>query len=130
MKTSSIYAVITTIFVALVCFLIFWGYPQYKIYTQRLDGEAILAKAEAERRVLVETAKAQKDAAILEAEAEIERAKGVAQANRIIADGLKDNENYLKYLWVTKIGASNAPSVIYVPTEANLPILEAGRGVK
>lgn len=60
----------TTVFVALVCFLIFWGYPQYKIYTQRLDGEAILAKAEAERRVLVETAKAQKDAAILEAEAE------------------------------------------------------------
>ena len=86
MRTSSIYAVITTIFVALVCFLIFWGYPQYKIYTQRLDGEAILAKAEAERRVLVETAKAQKDAAILEAEAEIERAKGVAEA--VKEDGL------------------------------------------
>lgn len=59
---------LTAISGALVCislilalvFGIFWGWPQYKIYIQRLDGEAILAKVESERRVLVETAKAKK----------------------------------------------------------------------
>lgn len=114
------------LFLALV-FGIFWGWPQYKIYSQRLDGEAILAKAESERRVLVETAKAKKDAAKLEAEAEIERAKGVAEANRIVADGLKGNDNYIRYLWVSKISSTTGPQIIYVPTEAGLPILESQR---
>lgn len=126
---------LTAISGALVCislilalvFGIFWGWPEYKIYIQRLDGEAILAKAESERRVLVETAKAKKDAAKLDAEAEIERAKGVAEANRIITDGLKNNENYIRYLWVSKISSTTAPQIIYVPTEAGLPILESGR---
>lgn len=125
-KETPIWIVIVTIFIAFF-FVVLWGGPQYKIYKQKLDGEAILAKAESERRVLVETARAQKDAAVLQAEAEVERAKGVAEANRIIADGLKDNENYIKYLWVSKISETNSPQVIYVPTEAGLPILEANR---
>lgn len=35
------------------------------------------------------------------------------------------NEGYLRYLWIDKLGAGN--QVIYVPTEAGLPILEAGK---
>lgn len=109
-------------------FGIFWGWPQYKVYSQEMEGEAILAKAQSERRVLVETAKAKLDASKLEAQAEIERAKGVAASNKIIADGLQNNENYLKYLWISKLGENqNAPTVIYVPTEGGLPILEAGK---
>lgn len=109
-------------------FGIFWGWPQYKVYSQEMEGEAILAKAQSERRVLVETAKAKLDASKLDAQAEIERAKGVAASNKIIADGLQNNENYLKYLWISKLGENqNAPTIIYVPTEAGLPILEAGK---
>ena len=107
---------------------VLYGWPLYKVYAQRLAGEAILAKAQSERRVLVETANAKLDASKLEAQAEVERAKGVAKANEIIAGGLKDNENYLKYLWITKLSeGSNGRSVIYVPTEAGIPILEAGK---
>jgi hypothetical protein len=58
---------------------------------------------------------------------EVERAKGVASANKIIGDSLKDNEAYLRYLWIADMTNNKAPSVIYVPTEANIPILEAGR---
>ena len=109
-------------------FGIFWGWPQYKVYSQEMEGEAILAKAQSERRVLVETAKAKLDASKLDAQAEIERAKGVAASNKIIADGLQNNENYLKYLWISKLGENqNAPTIIYVPTESGLPILEAGK---
>ena len=62
------------------------------------------------------------------ADVEVARAKGVAQANQIIGDSLKDNEAYLRYLWITDLSSNNrSPTVIYVPTEANLPILEATR---
>lgn len=59
-----------------------------------------------------------------EAEAEIARAKGVAEANRIIGEGLNQNENYLKYLFITSLKDGNSER-IYIPTEAGLPILEA-----
>jgi hypothetical protein len=51
----------------------------------------------------------------------------VAQANKIIGDSLKDNEAYLRYLWIQNLENSKDRTIVYVPTEANLPILEAGR---
>ncbi len=66
------------------------------------------------------------EAAKLLTQAEIERAKGVAQANKIIGDSLKGNEVYLKYLWVNGI-ENTKNQIVYIPTEANLPILEAGK---
>ena len=61
-------------------------------------------------------------------EAEVARAKGVAEANKIIGESLHNNEAYLRYLWINGLSEhGNAPTVVYVPTEAGLPILEAGR---
>lgn len=60
------------------------------------------------------------------AAAEVERAKGVAEANRIIGESLKNNEGYLRYLWIQGL-QDGSSEVIYVPTEASLPILEATR---
>jgi hypothetical protein len=71
-------------------------------------------------------APAKKDAASLLAESEVLRADGVAKANKIIGDSLKGNEAYLRYLWIDKLD-NKSGQVIYVPTEAGLPILEAGR---
>ena len=79
------------------------------------------------KQVQVRDAQGKLDAAKLLAQVEVERAKGVASANKIIGDSLKDNEAYLRYLWITDMTNNKAPSVIYVPTEANIPILEAGR---
>lgn len=104
-----------------------YGCPQYVVYQQRLAGEAELARAEYNRQVAVREAQAKKDAASLLADAEVARAMGVAQANQIIGDSLRNNEAYLKYLWITDVTGNKAPTVIYVPTEANLPILEATR---
>jgi len=106
--------------------LTMWGCPQYKVYEQRLAGEAMLAHAQAAKEVAVAEAKAKMESATLLAEAEVERAKGVAQANEIIGESLKNNEAYLRYLWIDGL-ESNNPTVIYVPTEAGLPILEAHR---
>jgi regulator of protease activity HflC (stomatin/prohibitin superfamily) len=106
----------------------FWGCPQYNVYSQKMQGEALLRKAESERQVQIEDAKGKEQAAKMLASAEVERAKGVAESNRIIGDSLKNNPEYLTYLWIKEINA-DGNSVIYVPTEAGIPILEAGRTV-
>ena len=76
--------------------------------------------------MLVEEAQAKKLSAKHLAEAEVERAKGVAEANKILGDSLKDNDAYLRYLWIQGLHDGKGET-IYVPTEANFPILEAGR---
>jgi hypothetical protein len=103
------------------------GLPWYGVYRQGLRGEAELARAKANRQIAVQEAEAKKESARMLAEAEIERAKGVAQANKIIGDSLHGNEAYLRYLWIQGLHEGANPQVIYIPTEANLPILEAGR---
>jgi regulator of protease activity HflC (stomatin/prohibitin superfamily) len=93
-----------------------------------MQGQAVLAHAQSSREVAVCEAKAKMESAELLATAEITRAKGVAQANTIIAESLKGNEVYLRYLWIQDVAGKDVnKTVVYVPTEANLPILEAGR---
>lgn len=101
--------------------------PHYKVWTSGKSGEAELRKAEHNRKVAVEEAKARKESAGLDAEAEVIRAYGVAEANQIIGDSLKNNEGYLRYLWIQGLHDGSS-EIIYIPTEANLPILEATRG--
>ena len=103
-----------------------YGLPLYSVYSSRQAGEAALAQATYDRQIAVAEAHAKMESAKLLADAEVERAKGVAKANKIIGDSLKDNEVYLKYLWVNNLENSKN-QVIYIPTEANLPLLEAGK---
>lgn len=104
-----------------------YGCPRYNVYSQRMEGQAILAHAQSSREVAVAEAKAKMESASLLADAEIARARGVAEANRIIGASLKGNEDYLRYLWIQNLESIKEGQVIYVPTEAGLPILEAGR---
>lgn len=107
-----------------------WGcsalHKEYNVWAQSKEGQAELAKADWNRQIAVREAKAKEESAVLLAQAEVERAKGVAQANKIIGDSLRQNEDYLRYLWINNLHEGNN-SVIYVPTETNLPILEASR---
>ena len=104
-----------------------WYLPQYFVYQQGLKGEAELARAQQNRQIKIQEAMAMKESAKMLAEAEVERAKGVAEANKIIGDSLKGNEAYLRYLWIQGLQQGATPQVVYVPTEAGLPILEAGK---
>ena len=81
--------------------LLFIGGPQYNVWQQSLAGKAELQKAEYTRQVAVLEAQAKKDSAQQLADAEIIRATGVAKANQIIGDSLKDNREYLQYLYIT-----------------------------
>ena len=103
--------------------------PKYTVWQKELRGKATLREAEWDRQVKIQEAAANLEAEKLNAQAEIERAKGVAESNKIIGEGLKDNEEYIKYLWVKGL-TDGSSEVIYVPTESNLPILEATRKLK
>lgn len=98
----------------------------YDVWAQRKEGEAELARAESNRSIKTLEAKAHEESAHHMANAEIIRAKGVAESNKIIGESLKQNDSYLRYLWITNLECPNK-EIIYVPTEANIPILEAGR---
>jgi regulator of protease activity HflC (stomatin/prohibitin superfamily) len=101
-----------------------FGLPQYGVWTKTLNGKAQLQEAEYTRQVAVLEAKAKYDSAKELALAEVERAKGVAQANQIIGDSLKGNREYLQYLYITGLeeGSQKGNVTIYVPTENGMPV--------
>lgn len=98
----------------------------YDVWAQGKEGEAELARAESNRQIKTLEAKASMESAKHLADAEVIRAKGVAEANKIIGDSLQGNEGYLRYLWIQGLQTNNM-QVVYVPTECNLPILESTR---
>jgi regulator of protease activity HflC (stomatin/prohibitin superfamily) len=102
------------------------GWPQYRVYQQRLAGEARLAEAQSSRQVAILEARAKKESAISLAEAEVIRAEGAAKANTILQNSLGGPEGYLRYLQIQALEETKA-SLIYVPTEAGLPVTEAKR---
>lgn len=143
--------------IATVIFFIFlivaalWAWPKYKVYKLEMNGIAALKEAEWSKQILIEEAKAKEQAALMQAkarvtlaqaegeakivqakaegQADIERAKAAAQANKIIGASLKDNEAYLRYVWIKGLQDGQGER-IYIPTEAGLPILEAGQAGK
>lgn len=105
-----------------------WGCPTYNVWSAEMGGRAELAKADQNREILVRTARAKTDSAKYEAQAEVERAKGIAEANKIVADSLGGPEGYLRWLWINAMKeGKDGNTVVYVPTEAGLPLLESSR---
>ena len=97
-----------------------FGCPQYNVWQQGLAGEAQLNRAEQTRKILVEQAKAEKESATYKAE-----------AIGILGKAAKE---YPEYRLQEFLGAfaealqnESIDQIIYVPTEANIPIMEAAR---
>ncbi len=96
-------------------FVIFFLWQWAKVYSANQTGAAELARATQNRQI-----------AKLDADAQIERARGVAESNKIVADGLGGPEGYLRFLAIEAMKEQRG-AVIYVPTEAGIPITEATR---
>ena len=124
MKISE--AILSVVAIVVVLIGLIAGYQWFKVYSAQQTGKAELAQATSNRQIKVQEAQAAKDSAVLLAEAEVLRAHGVAQANEIIANGLGGPSGYLRYLYIHMLEESNDKQIIYIPTEAGLPILEAG----
>lgn len=120
---------IKNILLSVICAIVlvaglFFGIPYYNVWEQEMSGKAEFAKAEQNRKIRIEEAKANLESEKLNAQAEVERAKGAAEAIKIENGAI--TPTYIQYLWVRQQN-TNANKIIYIPTEAGLPILEAGR---
>ena len=114
----------TLIFIAVIVGLLI-GVPNYRVWSEHKRGEAEYMRAEQNRKIKVEEAKANLEAEKLNAQAEVERAKGAAEAIRIENGSI--TPTYIQYLWVRQQNANTNNKIIYIPTEAGLPVLEAGQ---
>lgn len=129
MNTKQLAQVIIGIVILAICGLgLFIAVPYYNVWQQEMSGRAEFAKAEQNRKIKIEEAKANLEAEKLNAQAEIERAKGAAEAIRIENGSI--TPTYIQYLWVRQQANLGDKAVIYIPTEANLPILEASRKIE
>lgn len=99
--------------------------PWYNVWSQEMEGKAEFAKAEQNRKIKIEEARANLEAEKLNAQAEIERAKGAAEAIKIENGSI--TPTYIQYLWVRQQSDLSDKTVIYIPTESNLPLLESTR---
>lgn len=113
----------------LVLFIVAMAFirPWYNVWSQEMEGKAEFAKAEQNRKIKIEEARANLEAEKLNAQAEVERAKGAAEAIRIENGSI--TPTYIQYLWVRQQSDLSNKTVIYVPTETNLPILESTRAL-
>ena len=121
-KANSKVPVLGAIAILLVIGILMFGLPTYNVWQKGLQGKAQLAEADWNRQIAVREAQADLESAELRSQADVIRAGGIAKANEIIAGSI--SEEYLKYKFIEGLNDGNT-EVIYVPTEANLPILEA-----
>ena len=109
-------------------FGVWYAYKNVQVWGAEMSGRAVLAEAEFSRQARVEEARARAAAAELEGQAELTRAQFSAQANAALAEGLGGPEAYLRYLYIRMLEETNpSGQIIYIPTEAGMPILEAQR---
>ncbi len=106
-----------------------WGMPIYNVWQQEMAGKAEMAKAEQNRRILVEEAKARLEAEKLNAQAEVARAKGMAEAMRVENGQL--NSTYNQYLFIRTLEKlaekGDLPQIIYLPSEGMVPVMDLNK---
>src|SRR5690554_7502836 len=106
--------------------------PTYKVWQQEMEGKAEMAKAEQNRKILIEEARARLESEKLNAQAEIERARGMAEAMKIENGTL--NATYNQYLFIRTLekiaDKGSLPQIIYIPSDGLLPVMDVKKSEK
>ena len=126
MKNGTFIQVLVSICVVIAIIVgLMFGIPKYNVWQQEMEGKAEMARAEQNRMILVEEAKAKLEAEKLNAQAEIERAKGMAEAMEI--ENGKLTSTYNQYLFIRTLekisDKGSLPQIIYTPTEGMVPVM-------
>ena len=121
--------VIGFVLLLLVIFGMMYGLPVYNVWQQEMVGRAEMAKAYQNRKILVEEARAKLEAEKLNAAAEIERAKGMAEAMRVENGTL--STIYNQYLFIRTLeklaDKGSLPQIIYVPSQGLAPVMDLNK---
>lgn len=95
-------------------------YPPYSVWKSDLTGKAELARATQARQIQVEQAKAEELAAT-----------HTAAAIKILGKAAQDYPEYREQMFIQGFAEAlqqgKIDSIVYVPTEAMIPIMEAGQ---
>jgi len=121
-KANTKIPILAIAFIIILIAGLMFGLPTYNVWQKGLQGKAQLAEADWNRQIAIREAEAELESAKLKSQSDVIRAQGIAEANKIIAGSI--SAEYLKYKFIEGLNDGNT-EVIYVPTEANLPILEA-----
>lgn len=99
------------------------GFPPYRVWNADMTGRAKLAESENARKVLIEQARAEQEAA-----------KMRADAIAIVGKAAKEYPEYRQQeflgAFAEALKEGNISQIMYIPTEASIPITEAGRLAK
>ena len=112
--------VVLTLIIIAVIGLLFFAIPMWNVWRMGLSGEAELNKAEQTKKIMIETARAEMEASSLR-----------ARAIEIMGGAAKKYPEYRQQEFIQAIGEAlregDIDQIIYVPTESNIPITEAGK---
>lgn len=115
---TNIVLVVVSVIVGFALLLFVW--PQYKVWQQGMSGQARLAEAKQSKQIAIETAQAELDSAKLRAE-----------AIKVMGKAAQEYPEYRNQEFIGAFGEAlrdgKIQQIIYVPTEANIPVLEAGK---
>lgn len=129
-NTKPVFYIFISIVVIIV--VLMFGLPLYNVWQQEMAGKAEMAKAEQNRKILIEEAKARLEAEKLNAQAEVERARGMAEAMRLENGTL--NTTYNQYLFIRTLeklaDKGDLPQIIYMPSEGLVPVMDVSKKSK
>jgi regulator of protease activity HflC (stomatin/prohibitin superfamily) len=112
----TVVGILVTIVLILVCM---FGFPMWNVWRSGLEGEAALKKAEQTRMIQIQQAKGEKEAAQF-------RADAIAIVGKAATDFPAYRTQEFIGAFAEALHSGKINQIIYVPTEANIPIIEAG----
>ena len=109
-----------TVLAIAILFALSATYRVYDVWSQEMKGKARLAEATQSRQIQVEQARS-----------ELEASKLRAEAREIMGAAAKEYPEYRTQEFMAAFGEAlregNIDQIMYIPTEANIPITEANR---
>lgn len=126
-STKTLFAILIALGILVIVLMV--GLPVYNVWQQEMAGKAEMAKAEQNRKILIEEAKARLEAEKLNAQAEVERARGMAEAMKLENGTL--NSTYNQYLFIRTLeklaDKGDLPQIIYMPAEGLVPVMDVSK---
>ena len=120
-------------FGALVLFSIGWGWAHFRLWKAEYVGQALEIEKEYRGKAILAEAEYAKRARIEQAKAEFESAQLTADAIEIVGKAAQSYPEYRQQEFFLALGEAlqegRINQIMYIPTEAGMPITEAGRGV-
>lgn len=117
---SKLFIIIAAFFGIVIITGLAFAIPTWNVWRSGMSGEAALKRAEQTRQILVTQAKAEKEAAQLRAD-----------AISIVGKAAKEFPEYRQQEFLGAFAEAlkdgKISQIMYVPTEANIPVTEASR---